>query len=111
MPIGKTIVFPGGDGPPYGFEAATGKQKWKADMNALGSTKELFFETQPVIWNDDVITSLRTCIEQGPQKGAPLIAVRPDKLPQPAWTVGKELDGFWWQMLVQEGVLCAVSAP
>lgn len=111
MSGGKTIVFPGGDGLLYGSDAVTGKLGWKADMNTLGGTKELFFETRPVIWNDLVITSLRGSIEMGPQKGAPLIAVRPDKLPDPAWIFGKELDGFWWQMLVHDGVLYAVSAP
>ncbi|MEZ5327165.1 MAG: PQQ-binding-like beta-propeller repeat protein [Verrucomicrobiales bacterium] len=111
MSNGETVVFPGGDGLLYGFEAASGKLQWNADMNALGGTKNLFFETRPMIWNDLVITSLRSSIEGGPQKGAPLIAVRPDKVPEPAWIFGKELGGFWWQMVVQDGVLYAVSAP
>jgi len=108
---GETVVFPGGDGLLYGFEAASGKPKWKADMNTLGGTKNLYFETRPMIWNDLVITSLRASIEEGPQMGAPLIALMPDKLPETAWTFGKELGGFWWQMVLQDGVLYAVSAP
>jgi outer membrane protein assembly factor BamB len=114
IPERGEVVFPGGDGSLYGFDAKSGKHHWKADLNAIGGTKELFFECTPLLSSNLIIASLRHCIEAGPRAGAPLIAVKPGKAGEPAetaWLIGKDRGGFSPQMLVHEGVLYAVSAP
>lgn len=111
LPDAGEIVFPGGDGCLYGFDAKSGKQHWKSDFNALGGTKALFFETQPLVASGALVASLRLSMEDGPQRGAPLIAITPGAEPKTKWIFGKELNGFWWQTLLQDGVLYACSAP
>jgi outer membrane protein assembly factor BamB len=113
MPERGEVVFPGGDGCLYGFDARSGKQHWKADLNAIGGTKELFFECTPLVVNNMVIASLRHCIEMGPQ-AAPLIAVKPGKAGEPVqvvWVTGRERGGFSAQALVQGGIVFVISAP
>jgi outer membrane protein assembly factor BamB len=111
LPDAGEIVFPGGDGCLYGFDAKSGQQHWTSDFNALGGTKGLYFETQPLVAGGAVIASLRLCVERGPQKGAPLIAITPGANPKVKWIFGRELNGFWGQMLLQDGVVYACSAP
>ena len=114
-PARNEIVFPGGDGCLYGLDALTGTQNWKADLNAIGGTKGLFLESKPEVVDGRIIASLRSIIEMGPQAGAPMIAVSPPEKnggePKVDWIFGKELDGFWWQSFVMDGVFYATSAP
>lgn len=110
LPDAGEIVFPGGDGCLYGFDAKSGKQHWKSDFNALGGTKGLYFETQPLVAGGALIASLRLYVERGPQRGAPLIAIAPGASPKVKWIFGKDLNGFWPQMLLQDGVVYASSA-
>ncbi len=112
MPERGEVVFPGGDGCLYGFDAVSGKQHWKADLNAIGGTRGLFFECTPLVVKDTVIASLRHCIESGPQAGAPLIAIKPGKPGEPAataWVFGKDRGGFSSQLLAREDLVYAVS--
>ncbi|RYD29441.1 MAG: hypothetical protein EOP86_21735 [Verrucomicrobiaceae bacterium] len=114
LPERGEVVFPGGDGCLYGFDAKTGEQYWKADLNAIGGTKDLYFECRPLVVNGMVIASLRKNVERGPIKNTPLIAVKPGKPGAPvetAWVFGKDLDGFWPQSLAQDGTVYAISAP
>jgi hypothetical protein len=89
LPERNEIVFPGGDGCLYGSDAVTGKLNWKADLNEIGGTKELFFETRPEVVGGKIITSLRSILEMGPQKRAPLIAITPGDQPKVEWIFGK----------------------
>ena len=110
LPDAGEIAFPGGDGCLYGFDAKSGKQHWKSDFNALGGTKGLYFETQPLAAGGALIASLRLEVEMGPQRGAPLIAITPGANPKMKWIFGKDLNGFWSQTLLQDGVVYACSA-
>ncbi len=64
------VLFPGGDGWLYGFEAATGKQVWKVDCNRLSATKwgpnklgtRTAFMATPVVKGD--VTYIGTAVDR-----------------------------------------------
>jgi outer membrane protein assembly factor BamB len=119
LPKTGEVVFPGGDGCLYGFHATRGTLNWKADLNALGGTKDLYFGLRPSVVEGTIYVSLRKLLEAGPQRGAPVIALEPGVrtgggvLGSEAvkWTFGKELKGIWGNLVVDGDTIYVPSAP
>jgi outer membrane protein assembly factor BamB len=66
------VVFPGGDGVLYGFEAATGKRLWKFDCNpkkavykAGGRGDRSYIVATPVVWENKVYVGVGDQPEDG----------------------------------------------
>lgn len=107
------IVFPGGDGVLYGYDARRGVQRWRLDLNALGETERLYFETRPLVRGDTIFVSLRNSIEARLDGFAPMMALQPHGKKKLLWSFGKaeRIEEFWWHSVATKEAIYTISRP
>jgi outer membrane protein assembly factor BamB len=115
------VIFPGGDGWLYGFEAASGRLLWKFDCNEPGAKDwfsqagrltdigelKSFFVATPVVHNNVLYVGLNKDFEM-PSSG-PLLAIQlntQDSTPKIKWKFGAaELGGTHTSAVVADGIV------